>query len=436
MIDDMAVLDQVAADTGGDVGTPEAAGVPTEPAAAGSEAVGEQPSIPVLEEGAADSPTGEAGLDIEYPDEPPEADPEVDPEPEAAPAKADSEPGSQRFGTAALTRMLKDNPELEKAAANSPRIKAQLYQMARRSQELQQYQDLVPSLSRAREAVEKAQAIDGFDQSFFGNQPEQFWSRMHAAAGSSGAYERNVQFLQQTFLDAVAERAAQGGDNSLSGAVKAIREALGWGTSSRTPDSRAAGDTNRGASEQDLPVHIRQQLQELEQLRRRRSEEEKQAHEKFWDETAQEAGREIRGFVEGILAQARLSDYDKQNIVRDFLEDVARLADEDKVHNAALDDLFRQGGATPATRAQMIARVKQWARQNGRDILEPILRKAGAGLKQRQQQREAAAAKARVEPQAGGTPSPPLQATARDLVHQAEQKLGRRLSDREILELG
>jgi hypothetical protein len=230
----------------------------------------------------------------------------------------------------------------------------------------------------------------------------------------------------------------QAGNPGLKEAVKTIREALGWGANGRkSPVSQAEdGGSPHNMSEQDLSPHIRQQLQELEQLRRRRSEEEKQAHEKFWDETAQEAGREIRGFVEGILAQARLSDYDKQNIVRDFLEDVARLADEDKVHNAALDDLFRQGGATPATRAQMIARVKQWARQNGRDILEPILRKAGAGLKQRQQQREAAAAKARVEPQAGGTPSAPLQATARDLVHQAEQKLGRRLSDREILELG
>jgi hypothetical protein len=436
MVDDMAILDQVAADTGGDVGTPEAAGVPTEPAAAGSEAVGEQPSVPVLEENTAASPTGETGLEIEYPDEPPEADPEVDPEPEAAPAKADSEPGSQRFGTAALTRMLKDNPELEKAAASSPRIKAQLYQMARRSQELQQYQDLVPSLSRAREAVEKAQAIDGFDQSFFGNQPEQFWSRMHAAAGSSGAYERNVQFLQQTFLDAVAERAAQGGDNSLSGAVTAIREALGWGTSSRTPDSRAAGDTNRGTSEQDLPVHIRQQLQELEQLRRRRSDEERQAEEHFLDDTAQEAGRAVRGFVEGILAQARLSDYDRQNVVRDFMEEVARLADEDKVHNAALDDLYRQGGATPATRAQMIARVTQWTRQNGREVLEPILRKAGAGLKQRQQQREAVTAKARSEPRASGMPGALTQPAARDLVRSQEQKLGRRLTDREVLDLG
>lgn len=408
--------------------------------AAASAVEPEQTSAVEPAEGASSAPEP---VELEYPeDEPADGGPEKAGEDKAvaepAPAAEDAQPGSQRFGTSALTRLLRDNPELDQAAAANPRIKAQLYQMARRSQELAQYQELVPSLSRAREAVEKAQAIDGFDQSFFGGQPEQFWRGLYDAAAGSGAYERNVQFLQQAFLDGVAGRAVQAGNPGLKEAVKTIREALGWGANGRkSPVSQAEdGGSPHNMSEQDLSPHIRQQLQELEQLRRRRSEEEKQAHEKFWDETAQEAGREIRGFVEGILAQARLSDYDKQNIVRDFLEDVARLADEDKVHNAALDDLFRQGGATPATRAQMIARVKQWARQNGRDILEPILRKAGAGLKQRQQQREAAAAKARVEPQAGGTPSPPLQATARDLVHQAEQKLGRRLSDREILELG
>jgi hypothetical protein len=382
-------------------------------------------------------------IEIEFPE------PEEAPAATAAPsaekpeeAAAEAEPGSgaaARYGTAALSKLLKDNPALEQAAAGNPRVRAQLYQMARRSQELAQYQELVPSLGRAKEALEAQQALAGLDRAYYGDSPEQFWQQLHAAGPE--AYATNVRFLQQVFLDGVAAEAQAAGNEDLKGAVATIRDTLGWGNSqnarSRAADGREAAADDSTA----LPSHIRQRLEraerdarELEQLRTRRSEEERRGSEQFLDSTAQEAGREVRAFVDGILAQAKLSDYDKQNIARDFLEAVAEAADADKVHNAALEEILRAGGPTAATRAQMVARVTAWARQNGRDILEPILQRAGAGLKQRAAQ-QAARRPPRAEPTAGGAPANPARLTARDLVKQAEGKLGRRLSDREILEL-
>jgi hypothetical protein len=419
---------EAAAVSGGD-GAPQSAAAP-EPA----------PAAEAPASGVAPEP-----IEIEFPE------PEEAPAEAAAPsaekpeeAAAEAEPGSgaaARYGTAALSKLLKDNPALEQAAAGNPRVRAQLYQMARRSQELAQYQELVPSVGRAREALEAQQALAGLDQAYYGGSPEQFWQQLHSAGAD--AYGRNVRFLQEVFLDGVAAEAQAAGNQDLKSAVATIRDTLGWGNSRNARSQAADGAQQRGVEARaDLPSDIRQRLEraerdarELEQLRTRRSEQERQASEEFLDSTAQEAGREVRAFVDGILAQAKLSDYDKQNIARDFLEAVAEAADADKVHNAALEEILRGGGPTAATRAQMVARVNAWARQNGRDILEPILQRAGAGLKQRAQQQQAARAKSRPEPTSQGAPANPARLTARELVKQAEGKMGRRLSDREILEL-
>lgn len=426
--------------------TSEPAATPAAPEAT----TGEQPA-------AAEPEAAPEPIELDYPDEDDEPEPET-PAAEAAAAEPEAvqppEPtaASQRFGTAALSRALKENPELAKVAETNPRLRAQLYQMARRSQELADYQDVLPSLSQAKEGAAALETLGGLDRAYFGQDSEQFWRGLHEASQvpdpatgqprSSGAYERHVQFLQRTFLDGLEDRASQSGSEDIQQAVKSIREALGWGTNSRTtPNSRAADGRFAARPQQatddlNLPPHIRQQLQELEQLRSRRSAEESQAQEHFLDETANEAGREIRAFVDGILANARMSDYDKQNIARDFLEEVQRVGDADKVHNAALNEIIRTQGMTPAARAALVARSKAWVRQNGRDILDPILKRAGAALRQRQDARQQTAANARREPRAAGTPAPPAQPNARDLIRAAEGKLGRRLSDREILDLG
>jgi hypothetical protein len=439
MNDDLAILNE-------DDSTPTAPEVldaePAEEPVAAPETEAASPASP-------DPETPPEPIEVAYPDDEEEG---VADETAGAPAETEPEPATEpalkgaaaRLGTAALTKLMKDQPELAKLAEAQPRVKAQLYQMARRSQELGEYQELMPSLAVAREAQQAATTIANYDATYFGGDPGKFWDGLHEASGDTGAYERNVAFLHQIFLDRMEQHGLQDGNEALTQAVAAIRESLGWGPHSRTsPRSPASEGGGRATNDsQPLPLHIRQRLEraeqverEFEQLRLRRSDEERQANQQFLDETAQEASRELRTFIEGTLANTRLSDYDKQNIARDFLEQVAKLADQDKVHAQALTELLGRGGPTLQTRQQMIARVKQWARQNGRDILEPILQRAGAGLKQRQAQREAVRRQQRPEPSSAGAPSAPRQPTARDLVRGAEAKLGRRLTDREILEL-
>jgi hypothetical protein len=141
---------------------------------------------------AADTVTGTAGeaasaaavapeaIEIQYPDEEPELDAEADPA-AAAGAPGDEAPATAKLGTAALSKLLKDNPALQQAADASPRVKAQLYQMARRSQELNQYQELLPSVTRAREAAQAASQLQNLDKAYFGESPQQFWNSLFQA---------------------------------------------------------------------------------------------------------------------------------------------------------------------------------------------------------------------------------------------------------------
>lgn len=445
MLEEAAVLEETtssAGDSGGD-GAPSGGGALEPAPAAVPGAVADQPPAPTEARAAAPAPA--SPIEIEYPEETDEA--ENTAARPAPPAATEPEPGSAtaRFGTAALGRILRENPELAAAAEASPRIKAQLYQMARRSQELAEYQDALPSLSRVRKAVEAQQALAGYDRAFYGDNPAEFWEGLYRASQDAdgqptGAYERATQFLHGAFLDQLEGS----GNEQLTQAAHAIREALGWGSgSSRNARSQAEGGRTSGnQATADLPPHIRQQLRqadenvrELQHLRSRLSAGEEQAKTQFLDETAIEAGRELRSFVDGLLASTGLSDYDKQNIARDFIEQVAELADQDKVHNAALEEIFARGGAQPATRVEMVARVKQWGRRNGREILEGVLKRAGAALKQRQGQRDSVRAGYRAEPAAAGSVARPLEPSAREMVKRTEQKLGRRLTDREILEL-
>jgi hypothetical protein len=282
-----------------------------------------------------------------------------------------------------------------------------------------------------------------------GNDSQSFWqmiydgqTRTDPATGektSSGAYERHVGWLRNTILDRIADTAKTSNNEQLAEAVATIKDALGTSPSSSAKDGAAGTNFD----EQSLPPQLRQQLEagkralaEQEQSRTRRAQEEARATEQFNDDTASKAAAELSGFVNSLLSNTRLSDYDKEHIARDFIDAVAEHADRDKVHSAAIAEMLRAGNNSQEAQQRVVRQVMQWARLNGRDILEPILTKAGASMKQRQAERDnKLATRNRSDPKSSGAPARAALPNAREVVKAAQQKLGRRLSDREILEL-
>lgn len=410
------------------------------------------PAAPATDKGT--EPAAEPTNEIEWPEgdgadeeaEPVPAEPEPGKEPDATGPKAAI---AAKVGTAALTNTIKETPELASLLDANPRVKAQLYQMARRSGELAEFQELIPTPTRAREVVGLAESLGHVEAILHGDDPQSFWQMIYEgqmrpdpATGqkvSSGAYERHVGWLHDTFLGTLAQRATAANNQELAEAVSTIRDALG-----KSPSSPAKGGPGgEEFDEASLPPHIRQQLQagkqalaNEEQSRTRRAQEEARATEQFHDDTASKVADSLTEFVNGLLSSTRLSDYDKEHIARDFIEAVAEKSDADTVHAAAIAELLRAGGNSQEAQKQVMRRVMQWARQNGRDILEPILTRAGASMKQRQAARDSKnETRNRPDPRSTGGPARVAQPNATDLVKSAQQKLGRRLTDREILEL-
>lgn len=384
---------------------------------------------------------------IQYPDES-EAEAEAESAPvaenaDAAANEAGREPTSSlRHGPQSLTKLIGDHTELKAFLDANPRAKSQLYQLARRSGELSEYQQIVPTLGRAREAAEAMRSLEELDHHFLEGSPEDFFSRLWDAQAtldpltgqrvSSGVYERHVRFLHGLMLDALGRDAEQARDGKLQSAVEVIREAI------MGPRSSPASD----ATDSDLSPSIRRRLAEAERaeaelrdLRLRRSEEAAEREEHFKQEIVRDTAGQLEEFARGLLANTGLNEYAQRSVARDFIEKIAELADRDPAHAAAMEDLFRQSHS-PETRERLVAKALGWARRHAREVLEPIVRGAAEATRREQERRESVrAARQRPEPSGGGIASPPARPSVRDLISRREGSLKRRLSDREILDL-
>lgn len=351
----------------------------------------------------------------------------ADPEPPTAAAAGD------RWGAPALTRLLQQNAKLGELAAADPRLRGTLYAMARRSGELQEMQQVFPTVATAREAAEARDALAQFDRLFFSGSPEQFLSRLYEAQApngrSSGAYERIMQYAHGLLLNELEQSAADRGDERLAEAVSAIREALPW--AARQQPGEAA----------HLPAEVRAEIErgraaqaELSQLRARDAQGREQAESAWLDETAAEAARQTMDYLRKALAPTAFSDFEREAIAERAFRALGELASGDPGHGAALDEEFARGGMTAHTRDLLVGRHVEWAKANARDALEPVLAEANASRRAR----AAAAAGKRAgwaaEPSGGGAPAVG-RADATTAIEQAlRKKLGRAPTDFEILD--
>lgn len=440
MPDDAAVLetatDTPALETPSDTtDTTTATPAAAEPAAPASEAIEPEPE-----------PTPDQGIEWPLEDE---GEPEAaatEAQPPAAAAAEPTEPATltpaQRWGPPALTKLLTESPELAKVAEANPRLRSQLYQMARRSGELAEFQQVMPTIGAAREAAEAKGALAAFDESFYGNQPEEFLKRLYEAQlvtdqatgnkVSSGAYERMAQSLHGALFDHLSGLAETQGNGRLQEAVQTIREALGW---AQPRHSRAQDRTDP-----ELPLELRQQLDrgrqaeaQLQRLHLQSRQQEQTTRENWRNETAAEAARQITDFASGLLAKAAFTDYEKQAITRDFLESVVKLAESDPVQNAVIEELFSKGGMSPQTRQQMVQRTLSWVRQHVREAMEPHIKRATAARATAQAARDARRSQARREPASAGGAANVAVPNDREVAGALRTKLGRNPTDRELL---
>lgn len=436
---DIELLDQEASTSVPESAAPEVNDASAAPAA---------PAAPQADSAPAETPAND--LAIPYPEETVEEADSEESQPRGEPSQPEAgrdasegaAPLAARHGPQALTKLINENAPLKEFLEANPRAKSHLYQLARRSGDLDAYQQMLPTLNRAKEAVESQRQLQDLDRLYLQGTPQDFLSRLWESQAttdplsgqlvSSGVYERHVRFLHGLMLEALNQQAAESRDTKLQNAVDIVREALGT-----TRSSPVQGDALS-----DLPPSIRRRLAdaeraaaELEDLRLRRSEEMAEQQENSKQEIVRDTTERLDKFVRGLLANTGLNEYTQRAVARDFIERAAELADRDPVHAASMQELFLRD-ASPATRERLVNKALGWARQHAREILEPIVRGAAEAARREQVERESArAARHRPEPASAGSPAPPERPSVRDLIARRESGLKRRLSDREILDL-
>lgn len=367
-----------------------------------------------------------------------------------------------------LETLVAAHPALAAAVEGSAELKAALTGLVAGQKDLSAFLQVFATAEEAKQAASSAQFLAGVDRLYYSNDPaapRQFLQQLydsqfvrdpdsgqmlHDASGapvSSGAYGRITGAYRELLFESLSEQAAKSGDEALASAVRLIRQRMNGETATEANGGREAA----GAAQADLPAEIQQRLQRLESLERQ-AQEAREATRRQETATrqgqtqqelaalAQTVGAAIRADIEQSLGAAALPPYLKAKVADDIFSALNQQAAADPAFQARMDALLRLAaapGGTDATRARIVAAARAHAKPRLGAVAQRILAEAGAGLREQQEAiaSKIAAQRRQAEVKSGGGAPAPVRRSTPSQVQQLEQSLGRRLSDREILDL-
>lgn len=363
---------------------------------------------------------------------------------DAEPAPA-AEPAATTTDVAGLNKLLEGKPDLKAAIDADPEVSAFINNLARRSADLGKYEQVFETPERARAAHEKAQTLDNLDNIYAGNDSDAFLTHLYEA--NQQAYNRHMLRAVNLTLNNLATQADRAGRKDLLAAAQSIYAVL----NGQTAQPAAGADTSQ------LPPEVQQRLARAEELERQLQEQNRQreqaqqiqaqqAQSEFANGVVADFQSDLRKAAEDRLAKSGLAPRVKAALVETMVNEVIKAAQGDRRHLAQMQDEFTKSinnGLKPEDRARMTRLLKGWAGQNVAALWRPILQDAGVTLKQREAQVQQKAQQAQREggsvvKGASGASVPAAANTVqsfRERKKQIEQKMGRRLTDQEILDL-
>lgn len=353
-------------------------------------------------------------------------------------------------------------PALAAALEGNPELAAPIGALIGGRKELTAYREVFATAEEAKQAASSAHFLAGVDRLYYSQDPAaagEFLQQLYqsqflrdpdtgevlrdasGAPVSSGAYGRITGAYRDLLFTSLSQQADAHGDDALAGAVRLIQGRI-------SGEAEAAGkNAEESGSAARLPAHVRQRLERLEALERRekqagRGQDAAQAGHTPNDlaALAQAVGAAVRSDIEQTIDAAALPPYLKSKVVEDIFSALNQQAAGDPAFQARMDALLRIAaapGAAETVRARIVAAVRAHAKPRMGRAAQRVLTEAGAGL--REQQRAVAAKvtaqRRQAEVKSGGGAPPPARRSTPSQVRQLEQTLGRRLSDREILDL-
>lgn len=375
-----------------------------------------------------------------------------------------------------LQSLQKSNAEFKALLEKHPELRGQFYGAARRAERANQYDELFQTPALAKEAKTAAEEAY-FSRDLYTNpqQTEKFWRKLQwddMVKDDQGRPVRNADgTLQMTGnYDRVTSAYRQDVYNQLDQMVNAL-ESKGQtfkdknGTEVSHDDLRVALHVMRALT-QGTPIPMQPVAgpdgkpvrpeapklpddvqRELEELRARDSERQQnsQAGETQFKQSVDEAAfNAVQGDIKSLLtkrlpANAAVSDYLKDTIVRDTVAEVLKAGRENAAHQSVLVRALQSATRDKAGSDKVIAIQQAFAKELIPKILSRVIAKAVPGVTANSQQtlkKVEAQTKRKEVASSGGvsTPSrPDARQVAKDAVAKAKSQ-GKDLSDMELLD--
>jgi hypothetical protein len=338
-------------------------------------------------------------------------------------------------------------PELRALIENKPELKEALDRAFSAGAEAAEYKTVFANPEEARYAATQAQTLGKFDELFYSEEPDSARALLNHlyenqflrdpdsgefARGddgrpiSTGAYERLTAAYRSVLFDTLESRAQAAGDERLLSAVALIRGQL----KGEAPNASAPANPQ-------LPESVRERLARLEELEREHETAGRERARIHHENLVSDVHKVVRNDVEEFLKSASLPRYVKAKVVEDVIRELDHQAGLDNGYQLRMQALIRNSRAGEAARSRVVAAARSHARNRISAVAQPILSNAFEGMKEQQTARLAKVAdqRKRVEVKSAGAAPGPSRQMQGDRVQAMEKKMGRRLSDREILDL-
>lgn len=396
----------------------------------------------------------------------PAAEPAAD---DTAAEEADTAPEETASEDAAATEplhphlkaLLQKHPGLKQAMESDPALWESLGEAAQSMADLAEFRQVFPSLDEARKAAGHAAALSTFDELYFNESPQaskelllhlyenqflrdpetgDFVTDDKGERISSGAYDRLTGAYREILFNHMVERAAAEGDNELHTAVEVMRARLA-GKKGAKPAANAKpaneADGEEKSAETQLPADVQARLKRLEDIEKQQAEIEQRSWHDYYQSVGETVEQAVRADIEQALGQAALPAYMRSKLVEDILGDLNKQAGADASYQNRVQSLLRASGRSESARQRIVAAARSHVRSRIAPVAQRHLNQAVQDLRQEQEQRttKVREQQKRVEVKSSGAAPPPVRRSDSERIRSAEQKLGRRLSDREILDL-
>jgi hypothetical protein len=389
----------------------------------------------------------------------------------------DEEAAAQVSAPTALAALLQATPALKQLIDANPQLKGQIEHAWRQSDVAGQYREVFPSIDDAKtakalvtlfpaqagraptdvakDALAARQTLSELESLFHsGNRAdtEKLLERMHQMQfeydddgsllldprtmrpSTNGAYDRLVGVLNEAFLDSLEQQFATDRNGAvvnqpIADAVRVIREALGQPKGGR-------GEGGGGGSA-ELPAEVQARLRKLNEYERRESEASQQQTRAFREAATAAITERLGSYIDKALSALPYPEFAKAAIRQEALEEIYVRAGESREYRAAMEAVARNAPPDDNTKQQLVRQAFNWARPQVKALVEAKAKKVGEELAATQADKteKRKQAEQRREPTGTGAAGTTRQMSEVDKVKALEKRMGRRLTDREILEL-